>query len=76
MLVFSLNTTETHPKINWRRFLPSQGIATSVWSKPAASSKGLWARFWKRTWISWSVIVTAAVASTKSRNRWRDLAVS
>jgi hypothetical protein len=52
---FLLNTTEAHPKINWRRFLFNQGIATSVRSKPAAINSGLCARFWKRTWISWSV---------------------
>ena len=48
----------------------------SVLSKPAAINKGLWARFWKRTSISLSAIVTKAVALMKSRNRWRDLAVS
>ena len=49
----------------------------AVLSKPAASSRGLWARFWKWTTISLlGESTTWAVASTKSRKRWRDLAVS
>ena len=34
-----------YPKTSCSRFPPSQGIAVSVVSKPAAISKGLWARF-------------------------------
>ena len=56
------------------RFPPSQGMTSLVWSNPAAISNGLWARFWNAPRPPSSVIVIPAVASMKSRNRWRDLA--
>jgi hypothetical protein len=65
-----------YPKTSRKRLFPSHGTAPSVLSNPAATSKGLWARFWNFTAISPSVIVTFAEASMKSRNRWRDFADS
>ena len=40
-----LNTTTVKPKTNRRRLLPNQGTGTSVVPKPAAISRGFWARF-------------------------------
>jgi len=40
-----LTKSSSYPKTRRRRLPPSQGIGRSVLSKPAARSKGLWARF-------------------------------
>jgi len=69
-------TGRRYPRTSRKRLFPSHGTATSVSSNPEAISSGLWARFWNRTTISRSVIVTFAEASMKSRNKWRDLADS
>src|SRR5215471_28608 len=71
-----LNSTPAYPKTKCSDLSPSQGTFTCVLSSPAARSKGLCARFWKRIRTSVSPSVTVAVASTKSRNRWRDFADS
>lgn len=73
----SLYTTRlSQPKIRRTGLSPSHGMRTLVLSKPAATNNGLWARFWKRTQIASASMSMRAVASTKSRNRWRDLTVS
>lgn len=65
-----------YPKISCRRRLPSHGTGRSSLSNPAAINNGLWARFWKRTWMSRSPMATSATASTKSRKICWDLAVA
>jgi hypothetical protein len=54
--------TIVYPKTSCSLFLPSHGTGRLVCAKPAAISKGLWARFWKRTVISRSLISTLATA--------------
>ena len=50
-------------KLSWSDLLPSHGMQTLVLSRPAATSKGLWARFWKWTEIAFSPMSMCAVAS-------------
>ena len=64
------------PKTSRNRLPPSQGMATSVVSNPAAISNGLCARFWNLTSTSRSVIMISAVASIRSMKRCRDLTAS